>query len=60
MQHHSPAKILRRSFISSSIAKGGGRNDSIIKQAPVGYSWTTLLFPTLPALFRGDFKVLIS
>jgi hypothetical protein len=24
--------------------------------APVGYSWTTLLFPSLPALFRGDTK----
>ena len=31
-------------------------HSGIIKQAPVGFSWTTLLFPTLPALFRGDFK----
>ena len=31
-------------------------HSGLIKQAPVGYSWTTLLFPTLPALFRGDFK----
>jgi len=31
-------------------------HSGIIKQAPVGYSWTTLLFPSLPALFRGDFK----
>jgi len=31
-------------------------HSGIIKQAPVGYSWTTLLFPTLPALLRGDFK----
>ena len=31
-------------------------HSGIIKQAPVGYSWTTLFFPTLPALFRGDVK----
>lgn len=31
-------------------------NSGIIKQAPVGYSFTTLFFPSLPALFRGDFK----
>lgn len=31
-------------------------NSGIIKKAPVGYSWTTLFLPTLPALFRGDIK----
>lgn len=31
-------------------------HSGIIKQAPVGYSWATLFFPGLPALFRGDFK----
>jgi hypothetical protein len=31
-------------------------HSGIIKQAPVGYSWATLFFPSLPALFRGDFK----
>lgn len=28
----------------------------IVKRAPVGFSLTTLLFPSLPALFRGDIK----
>jgi len=31
-------------------------HSGIIKHAPVGYSWTTLFFPSLPALFRGDVK----
>jgi len=27
-----------------------------IKQAPVGFSWTVLLFGFFPRLFRGDWK----
>ena len=31
-------------------------HSGIIKKAPVGFSWTTLFFGPLPALFRSDFK----
>jgi hypothetical protein len=31
-------------------------HSGIIKQAPVGYSWTTLFFPTLPARLRAILK----
>ena len=31
-------------------------SSGIIKKAPVGFSWTTLLFGPLPAIFRGDIK----
>lgn len=34
-------------------------HSGLIKQAPVGYSWTTLLFPALPALLRGDYRCFI-
>jgi|GEM_PF-171194 len=52
----SKAGVLKLDYIIMAKLILEHPHSGIIKQAPVGYSWTTLFFPTLPALFRGDVK----
>ena len=35
------------------------KDNPTIKYAPIGYSWTTFIFSSFPALFRGHFVAVI-